>query len=99
MNEGENLLEQLAIELMTKKGLSVDTMGQGVYDQFKEDLIDRMDDVVNGVIFNALQEKNKIEEFEMLLDNGDDTTVFITRNIPDIDKLTAQALVNFCDKY
>jgi len=99
MNDGENVMEQLAIELMTKKGLSSHAMGQAVYEQFKEDLIDRMEDVVNGVIFNALQQNNKIEEFEKLLDNGDDTTAFINHNIPDIDKLTAQALVNFCDSY
>lgn len=99
MDDVENMMEQLAIDLMTKKGLSSHAMGQAVYEQFKEDLINRMDDVVNGVIYNALEQNNKIEEFEKLLDNGDDTTAFLNQNIPDIDRLTAQALVNFCDSY
>ena len=99
MNDGENILEQLAVELMTKKGVSVVALGQPTYDQFKEDLIERMNDVINGAIYNALEEQNKLAEFEALLDNNEDTSDFLTMNIPNIDQLTAQALADFCDKY
>lgn len=68
--------------------------------QIKSDLMDRMEERINATILENIPSE-KIEEFSDLLDgsSAEDIQLYCRRNIPNLDEVIAQALLEFRNTY
>ncbi|MFA5230179.1 MAG: DUF5663 domain-containing protein [Candidatus Paceibacterota bacterium] len=66
----------------------------------KDDLKSRAENYINISILKNIPE-SKLDEFEKLLDENDAGKIqsFCAENIPDLNQVTAMALINFRDSY
>ena len=91
-------LDKFIDEIIALKGL--DSNEPEVVEQIKLDLMDRVEDRINGMIMSKLPPDTLIE-FEEKLDSGSDDEIqaFIKKHIPDIKERTAFELVSFKNMY
>lgn len=71
-----------------------------VLEQIKADLFERAEDIINATIM-ANTPPDKLEELDRLLDSGNQQALenFTNAQIPNLQKLIAEALSNFRNKY
>ena len=91
-------LEKFIDELIVAKGFG--DKDPEVLEQIKIDLMDRLEDRINGMIMEKLP-PIVLEEFERVLDKGNSEEIqnFIAQYIPDIKERTAFELVSFKNMY
>ena len=91
-------LEDFVDQLLAEKGL--DSEDPEVKAQLKEDLLDRIETRLNGLILSNLSEAD-LESFEKVLDEGSDekTQEFIREHIADFDQKAAAELLTFKTVY
>lgn len=84
--------------LLQKKGIT--GLSDDVMAQMKSDLVERAENMINAEIL-AHMPKDSMEEFEKKLDEGntEETQVFCKKNIPNLDEVTAGALVKLQQIY
>ncbi|OHA01526.1 MAG: hypothetical protein A3H71_03265 [Candidatus Sungbacteria bacterium RIFCSPLOWO2_02_FULL_48_13b] len=84
--------------LLEEKGIK--DVGDEVLEQLKKDLRDRVEDRINAATLEHMPPQN-LEEFESLLDSGDDNKLqaFIREHVADLDQVIAGALVQFRNVY
>lgn len=88
-------IDQLIEEVEMNKNLEED-----ISVQLKEDLKERLQNRINVVILSQIPE-SKLEEFEKLLDAGDEkaTQAFCSENIPNLAELIASEFLGFRNRY
>lgn len=79
-------------KLLQEKGIT--GLSDEVMAQMKSDLADRAENMINANIL-ANMPKDSLEEFEKKLDeeNDEETQIFCREHIPNLDQITADALV------
>lgn len=94
----EKMLDEFVSRLVTEKGL--ESLDGEVLTQLKADLKDRLEERVNAVVLEKLP-PGCLEEFEHILDNGDEKEIqlFCQKNIFDLDQAIAVELLNFRQTY
>lgn len=92
------VISQFIDRLIEEKAL--DGIGPEVVEQIKEDLADRIEDRINTAIL-ANMPPSHLEEFDKILDNGDEEKIqlFCQSNIPELDNIVANELMNFRNTY
>ena len=87
-------------KLLEEKGLN--TQPADVIDELRSDLLARLEDKIYAFILNEIQ-KEKLPEFENLLDNETSTEVemnsFLNQYIPNFTEKLATVLLNFREMY
>lgn len=93
-NKAEEELRNFVENLVTEK--KFDNVEPEVLQQIKEDLYERVDDVINGTIIAHLPPE-KLEEFNNLLDAHNSAAIeeFTNEHVPNLQKLIADSLVEF----
>jgi hypothetical protein len=96
--EGGLDLGSFVDDLIEEKGFS--GMDSSAKDIMRADLLERLEDRINAVILASLPGE-KIEDFEKVLDNGDDRAVqeFCRTAIPDLNEKIAAELLRFRSLY
>lgn len=91
----DSFISQLVVEAGMDKNVEAD-----VLTQLKSDLRERLQDRINAVLLSQIPE-HKLEEFEELLDEGDQkaTQAFCEQNIPNLAELIAAELAGFKKRY
>ncbi len=86
-------------KLVEEAGMNKD-LEEDVFDQLKKDLKDRLQNRINAVILSQVPE-HKLEEFEKLLDSGDEKAMqaFCSQNIPNLAELIAAEFLSFRNRY
>lgn len=71
-----------------------------IREQIKDDLTERIEDKINLAILDNMSPE-KLEEFNLLLDQGDMLEVqeFCRVNVPDMENVIARELVRFREVY
>jgi hypothetical protein len=94
----EYTIDSFVESLLIKKGVT--GLSDEVFAQMKEDLIERAEDMINAEILANMPE-NCLEEFDKLLDEGDSDKIqiFCAEKIPNLDEVTAGALINLHKLY
>lgn len=84
--------------LMQKKGIT--GLSDDVMTQMKNDLAERAENMINAEILNNMP-KDFLEEFEKKLDEGnaEEIHAFCQKHIPNLDEVTAGALVKLQQIY
>jgi len=84
--------------LMQEKNFQ--NLDQKVMSQLKDDLSERVEDRINATILQHMPPA-KLEFFNELLDSatGEELQVFCQENIPKLDEVIAEALLDFRNTY
>ena len=92
-------IEEFVAKLVEEAGMNKD-LEEDVFDQLKKDLKDRLQNRINAVILSQVPE-HKLEEFEKLLDSGDEKAMqaFCSQNIPNLAELIAAEFLSFRNRY
>lgn len=98
MDLGKESMNQFVDELITKKGLT--NLDKEVIAQIKSDLLERLENRLNASIL-AEMPADKIEEFEKILDSGNDSEIqdFIKANVVNLEQILAVEIINFQKLY
>jgi len=93
------MVEQFINQLVVEAGMNKD-LEEGVFDQLKKDLKERLENRINAIMLSQIPE-NKLAEFEKLLDGGDEnaTQAFCSDNIPNLAELIAAEFLSFRKRY
>ena len=85
-------------KLLEEKGMT--NLDPEVFEQVKKDLVDRVEDRINALVLRELPPE-KLEDFEKVLDGGNDTEIekFIEGNIEDREQKIAAELLAFRQTY
>ena len=94
------MLEDLIKKILTDKGLIPPKITQPVYEEMLKDGVEKLEDKLKFVMFEAIPEKD-MPEFDRLIDQDDagKLQAFISRTIPNLQELQAQAILDFKDNY
>jgi len=94
----EATLETFVDRIVEEKGLT--GLDPEVVGQMKKDLLDRVESRINAMLLANMPE-DKLEEFERVLDAGNDeaTRAFCADAIPDLDQRIADELLSFRATY
>lgn len=95
--KAEEELKQFVENLVAEKSFDVEPE---VLEQIKEDVYDRVEDIINATIMANTPPK-KLEELDKLLDKHDQNAIehFCNTNIPDLQEKIAESLVEFRKTY
>jgi hypothetical protein len=92
----EVFIENLMQEINREKKMEPE-----VYQQFKSDLLDSAEDIINRELINALSTE-KLAEFNSILDedlSDEEYQTFFVRNIENTDEIVLNALLELKSKY
>lgn len=94
----EKNLRDFALDLVKQK--KFENLDQETFDMLVDDVYDRLEERVNAVMMANIP-ASKMEEFEALLSSGDRDALsdFTLNNIPDLQKILAESLVEFQKTY
>lgn len=95
----EEMVDQFIDQLVVDAGMNKD-LEEDILSQLKKDLKERLQNRINAVLLSQIQE-TKLEEFEKLLDSGDEkaTQSFCSQNIPNLTELIAAEFLGFRNRY
>lgn len=95
----DEMVNQFINQLVVDADMNRD-LEESVFDQLKKDLKERLENRINAVILAQIPEY-KLEEFEKLLDSGDQnaTQSFCSQNIPNLTELIAAEFLGFRSRY
>jgi len=95
----DQMVDEFISKLVVEAGMD-ENVEEDVLGQLKTDLKERLNNRVNAVILSQIPE-HKLEEFEKLLDGGDQkaTQSFCTENIPNLAELIASEFLGFRSRY
>ena len=81
LTQSEDIIKDFINKILEEKGVL--SMDKEVVDQMRSDLTDRLETRINASVLENIP-KDKLEEFEALLDkdNDSDIQVFISKNVP-----------------
>lgn len=98
MSENTTSLDEFIDRLVAEKGFGVSD--SEVLDQIRSDLLEQAEERINATILEHLPTE-KLEEFDALLDRGDEGEIqrYCSEVIPDLDTKIAEALVDFRNAY
>ena len=95
----DEMINKFIDQLVLDSGMNKD-LEENVFDQLKKDLRERLENRVNAVMLSHIPEY-KLEEFEKLLDAGDEkaTQAFCLENIQNLTEVIAAEFLNFRSRY
>jgi len=95
----EQMMNDFINKLVVEAGMDKD-VDEEVLAQLKNDLKNRLEDRINAAILSQIPE-NKLEEFEKLIDTGNEETTqaFCSENIPNLNELIASEFMGFRNRY
>ncbi|MBP6879518.1 MAG: hypothetical protein KBF62_00330 [Candidatus Pacebacteria bacterium] len=98
LTQSEDIIKDFINKILEEKGVL--SMDKEVVDQMRSDLTDRLETRINASVLENIP-KDKLEEFEALLDKDDDSEIqnFISKNVPDLDALIASTMISFRNIY
>lgn len=93
-------IEDFVAEILKEKNSDLKDVSTEVFEQLKKDLVSRLEDRINVAILSKLPE-NKLDDFEKVLDEGDQDKMqkFLTENVSDLETVVALELINFRKLY
>lgn len=92
------MLEQFADRLLEEKKMA--GLDQAILKQAKEDILIKAEEHIKATIFSNIPSA-KLEEFTTLMDTDDETALqaFIQKEIPNLEQVIAQSLLEFRNTY
>lgn len=91
-------LEQFVDRLLVEKNLV--SLSPEVLEQMKKDLLEKAEGRLKATIFSNIPE-SQLAEFNQLMEGGDEEKlqVFIREQIPNLEEIMAQSLLDFRNTY
>ena len=96
---GDVMMDQFIDQLLKETEMDK-KLEESILTGLKKDLKERLENRIKATILSQIPE-NKLDEFEKLLDSGDEkaTQTFCSENIPNFPELLAAEFLKFRNRY